>query len=80
MGIIIDENISDIQINNLIENLIKDTAELKFISMSRNNINTTINIELIPNEFKDLIEITGKIKEAYPNSKTILAQNTDLSL
>ena len=80
MGIIIDENISDIQINNLIENLIKDTAELKFISMSRNNINTTINIELITNEFKDLTEITGKIKKEYPNSKTILAQNTDLSL
>jgi hypothetical protein len=27
-----------------------------------------------------LTKITGKINKQYPNSKTILAQNTDLSL
>jgi len=80
MGIIIDENISDTQINNLIEELTNDSVELKFISMSRTNSNTSINIDLRPNNFKDLTKITGKIKEQYPNSKTILAQNDDLSL
>jgi hypothetical protein len=80
MGIIVDENISDIQINNLIDDLIKDSKDLKFISMSRTNTNTTINVEVMPNNFKDLTKITGKIKKEYPNSKTILAQNTDLSL
>jgi len=80
MGIIIEENISDDQINNLIEDLTKDVVELKFISMSRTNINTSINVDLKPNNFKDLAKITGRVNKQYPNSKTILAQNTDLSL
>ena len=80
MGIIIEENITDTQINSLIDDLILYSVDLKFISMSRTNINTTINVELMPQDFKDLTKITGKIKKEYPNSKTILAQNTDLSL
>ena len=54
--------------------------ELKFISMSRTNINTSINIDLKTNDFKNLTKITGKIQKQYPNSKTILAHNEDLSL
>ena len=80
MGIIIDENISDIQINNLMDNLSKETIEVNFISMSRTKSNTSINIDLRPNDFKDLTKITEKIKEQYSSSKTILAQNNDLSL
>ena len=80
LGIIIEDNISDDKINNLIDDLIKDSVELRFISMSRTNANTNINIDLKPNNFKDLTKITGKINKQYPNSKTILAQNTDLSL
>ena len=80
MGIIIDEKISDIQINNLIDELTKDLVELKFISMSRTNINTSINIDLKTSDFKNLTKITGKIQKQYPNSKTILANNEDLSL
>ena len=80
LGIIIEDNISDDQINNLIEDLTKDSVELRFISMSRTSANTSINIDLKPNDFKDLTKITGKINKQYPNSKTILAQNTDLSL
>jgi len=80
LGIIIEDNISDDKINNLIDDLIKDSVELRFISMSRTNANTNINIDLKPNNFKDLTKITGKINKQYPNSKTIVAQNTDLSL
>ena len=69
MGIIIEENISDHQINNLIEDLIKDTVELRFISMSRTSANTTINIDLKPNDFKDLTKITGKINKAISKFK-----------
>ena len=80
MGIIIEDNISDKQINNLIEDLTQMSSELKFISMSRTSANTNINIDLKANEFKDLTKITEEIKEKYPNSKTILAHNDDLSL
>jgi|TARA_B110001452_G_C15233745_1_gene427229 positive regulator of sigma E activity len=80
MGIIIDENMSDTQINTLMDDLSKETIEVKFISMSRTKSNTSINIDLRPNNFKDLTKITEKIKEQYSNSKTILAHNDDLSL
>ena len=53
MGIIIEDNISDEQINNLIKDLSENSIELKFISMSRNNTNTSINIDLKPKEFED---------------------------
>ena len=80
MSIIIDEDISDIQINNLLEELITKSIELKFVSMSRTKINTSINIDIRPKNFNDLTKITGEIKKQYSNSKTIIAQNTELSL
>lgn len=80
MGIIIDENVTDVQVNNLIDELTKESIELRFISMSRTKSNTTINVDLKPNDFKDLTRITGQIKNQYPNCKTILAHNDDLSL
>lgn len=80
MGIIIDENVSDSQIDTLIDDLNKISLELRFISMSRTKENTSINIDLKPKDFKELTKVSGKIKEQYPKSKTILAHNDDLSL
>ena len=79
-GIIIEENISDIQINNLISEIKKISKELKFISMSRSNESTTINVDLKPKKFENLTLLTVKIKKRFPNSKVILAYNDDLSL
>ena len=79
-GIIIEENISDIQINNLISEIKKISKELKFISMSRSNESTTINVDLKPKKFENLTLLSGKIKKRFPNSKVILAYNDDLSL
>ena len=80
LGIIIQENISDIQINNLITEIKKVSKELKFISMSRSNESTTINIDLKPKKFENLTLLSGKIKRRFSNSKVILAYNDDLSL
>ena len=80
VGIMIDENVTDLQIDTLISDLSKISLELKFISMSRTKENTSINIDLKPKDFSELTKITGKIKEQYPKSKTILAHNDDLSL
>lgn len=41
LGIIIEQNISDAQINNLMDEIKKISKELKFISMSRSAENTT---------------------------------------
>ena len=35
--------------------------------MSRTNKNTSINVEVMPNNFKDLTKITGNLKKEYPN-------------
>jgi hypothetical protein len=80
MSVVIDEDISDIQINKLIDELINKSIELKFISMSRTEYNTSINVELRTNNFNDLTQISGEIKKQYPSAKTIIAQNTELSL
>ncbi len=79
-GIIIEGNISDIQINNLVSEIKKISKELKFISMSRSNESTTINVDLKPKKFENLTLLSGKIKKRFPNSKVILAYNDDLSL
>ena len=79
-GIIIEGNISDIQINNLVIEIKKISKELKFISMSRSNESTTINVDLKPKKFENLTLLSGKIKKRFPNSKVILAYNDDLSL
>ena len=80
LGIIIEENISDVQINNIIDEIKKISKELKFISMSRSNESTTINIDLKPKKFQNLTLLSGKIKKKFSNSKVILAYNDDLSL
>jgi hypothetical protein len=79
-GIIIEGNISDVQINSLINEIKKISKELKFISMSRSNENTTVNVDLKPKKFENLTLLTGKIKKRFSNSKVILAYNDDLSL
>ena len=55
LGIIIEENISDLQINNIIDEIRKISKELKFISMSRSNDSTTINIDLKLKNFRILL-------------------------
>jgi hypothetical protein len=58
----------------------KISKELKFISMSRSNESTTVNIDLKPKKFENLTLLSGKIKKKFSNSKVILAYNDDLSL
>ena len=79
-GIIIDQNITDEQINNIITDLKKISKELKFISMSRSANNTTINLDIKPTNFKNLTEFTGLIKKRFKNSRVILSYNDELSL
>ena len=80
MGIIIEENISDTQINNLIKDANKISLESKFISMSRSESNTTVNLDIRPTTFEELTKLTGIVKKEYKNSKVILFYNSDLSL
>ena len=62
LGIIIDQDISDTQINNLITEIKKVSNELKFISMSRTENNTTINFDVKPKNLKNFQCFRVKLK------------------
>ena len=79
-GIVIDQNISDSQIDNIIMEMKKISRELKFVSMSRSEENTTINLDIRPKNFQYLTKFSGVIKKKYKNSKVILSYNDELSL
>ena len=79
-GIIIEQNISDKQIENLISEIKRVCKEVKFISMSRSENSTTINLEVRPKSFSYLTKFSGNIKRKYKNSRVILSYNDDLSL
>lgn len=79
-GIVINQNISDKEIDNLILEMKKISRELKFISMSRSEQNTTINLDIRPRNFQNLTKFTGLVKKKYKNSKVILSYNDELSL
>ena len=80
LGVIIDQDINDTQINELIKEIKKISNNLKFISMSRTDNNTTINVDLKPKKFENLTLLSGKIKKKFKNSKVVMAYNDDLSL
>ena len=79
-GIVIDENITDSQVNNIISEIKKISKEVKFISMSRSEGNTTINLDIRVKKFENLTKFTSYIKNKYKNSKVILSYNDNLSL
>ena len=54
--------------------------ELNFVSMSRTNENTNINLDIYPKKFENLIKITNSIKNRYKDSKIVVARSSDLSL
>ena len=80
LAVIINQDISDLKINQMIEKIKKTSKEIKFISMSRTIKNTNINLDIQVMSFEKLISITNLIKTDYKNSKVIVARNNDLSL
>ena len=80
LGVIVDQEISDNEINDLITEIKEVSSDLKFISMSRTSNNTTLNLDLKPKKFEDLTKLSEKIRNNFKNSKVILAQNNDLYL
>ena len=80
LGVIIEQDISDYQINELIEEIKKISDELNFISMSRTANNTTINLDVKPKQFKQLTFLSEHIKKKFKDSKVVMAHNEDLSL
>jgi len=80
LGIIIEEEVKHDQITNIINELKSISNELIFVSMSKTETTTNINLDIRPKEFDEIIKITGAIKEKFKKSKTIVARNSNLNL
>ena len=80
LGIIIEEDVKHDQITEIINELKSISNELIFISMSKTQTITNINLDIRPKEFDEIIKITETIKQKFRKSKTIVARNSNLNL
>ena len=80
LGIIIEKNIADNEINKILADVKKISRELKFISMSKTNNDVSINLDIKPKKFEELSKFSDEINKKFPNSKVIVSQNNDLSI
>jgi hypothetical protein len=80
LGIIIEEDIKHEEITNIINKLKTISNELIFVSLSKTETTTNINLDIRPKEFDEIIKITEVIKQKFRKSKTIVARNSNLNL
>jgi uncharacterized membrane protein YhiD involved in acid resistance len=80
LGIIIEENVKHDEITEIINELKSISNELIFISMSKTETTTNINLDIRPKEFNEIMKITEVIKQKFRKSKTIVARNSNLNL
>ena len=80
LGIIIEEDVKHEEITNIINELKSISNELIFISLSKTETTTNINLDIRPKEFNEIMKITEAIKQKFRKSKTIVARNSNLNL
>ena len=80
LAIIIDEDIKHNEISKIIDELKLISDELNFVSMSKTETSTNINLDIRPKNFDEIIKITETIKQKFKKSKTIVARNSNLNL
>ena len=64
----------------IIELVRKEVKNLKFVSLASEEKTTTINLNLIADDSKQLSKITSKINKQFSNTKIIITQNDDLAI
>jgi len=80
LGIIIEKNVGDNEINKILDDVRNISQELKFISMSKTNNDVSINFDIKPKKFEELSKFSNAVNKKYSNSKIIISQNNDLSI
>ena len=53
---------------------------LNFVSLSKTENNTSLNIDIRPKEFTEIIKITDIINKEFTKSKIVVARNNNLAL
>ena len=80
LGIIIEQDIKHEEITNIINELKSISNELIFVSLSKTETTTNINLDIRPKEFNEIMKITEVVKQKFRKSKTIIARNSNLNL
>ena len=80
LAIIIDEDIKHNEISKIIDEIKLISDELNFVSMSKTQESTNINLDIRPKNFDEIMKITETIKQKFKKSKTIVARNSNLNL
>ncbi len=62
LAIISEKNLSEAEINNLIDNISGNTNRLELVSLSKSKLNTTINLEIEIDDFKKLNKLINEFK------------------
>ena len=79
-SIIFNKRISDKKIDELINKINPMCLQIKFISLSSTENQTTLNLDLKPKNFKNVGEITEMVKKFDNKVKIMLAKKSMLSL
>ena len=79
-SIIFNKRISDKEIDEVINKINPMCLQIKFISLSSTENQTTLNLDLKPKNFKNVGEITETVKKFDSKVKIMLAKKSMLSL
>ena len=79
-SIIFNNRVSDQEVDNLINKIKPLCSEIKFISLSSTENQTTLNLDLQPKNFKNVGEIIATVKKIDSKVKVMFAKKSMLSL
>ena len=79
-SIIFNRRISDKEIDEIIKKINPMCLQIRFISLSSTENQTTLNLDLKPKNFKNIGEITETVKKFDSKVKIMLAKKSMLSL
>ena len=79
-SIIFNKRVSDTEVNDLIDKINPYCKEIKFVSLSSTENQTTLNLDLSPNNFKSVEKILAIAKTQDSKAKVMFAKKIMLSL
>ena len=74
LAIIIEQDIKHNEITDIVNELKTIASELTFISMSKTQTSTNINLDIRAKEFNEILKITELIKQKFQKSKLLLQE------
>jgi hypothetical protein len=79
-SIVFNKRVSDQELNKLTDMISKYCNEIKFISLSSTNNESTICFDLVPKNFSSISKINSNLKNLDKNIKIILTKDNILTL